>query len=142
MTEFMTGPYQTALTPGELLVALHLPPQNLKSASAFFKLGVTSGGLPVVAAAAFVLLDDENNCLGARIAVGGIAPVAQLIEGVDERLVDWRGEPALAHATATDLAPSVPVQSDHFATAEYRNRVVAALSAEALLVAYRRAVRA
>lgn len=141
MPEFMTGSYQTARAPGELLVALHLPPQNLKTASAFRKVGVTTGGAPIVAVAAFLELDQENTCIGARIGIGGITPVARLVEGAEERFAGWRGEAEHARAAAAELAQAVPTQSDHLASAEYRTEVIAALSAEALLAAYRRALR-
>jgi len=141
MPEFMIGPYKTAREPGELLVAIHMPTQNLKTASAFRKIGATTGGEPVIAVAVFLELDREGTCLSARIGVGGITPVARLIDGVAERFSGWTGDADSAREMMTELAATVPVQSDHLACAETRTAMIAKLSLDALLAAYRRALR-
>lgn len=95
LADFVLGPRQTALRPGELLVGLHVPTHAPDTIARFFKLGARRYLVISIAMLSIVLEPDAEGCIGcARIAVGACSPVARRLPALEARLV---GEP-MRHA--------------------------------------------
>ncbi|OSP55874.1 xanthine dehydrogenase family protein subunit M [Pseudoruegeria sp. SK021] len=111
LATFVTGPRQTQLRPGDLMVALYVPALPDSSQSSFLKLGSRRYLVISIAMVAVVLwLDDQDRVVGARVAVGACSAVAQRLPKLE---ADLRGrpvrdlltEPLVTKAHLASLAP-------------------------------------
>lgn len=74
LEEFLLGPGQTALRPGEILTAVLLGPPAEGTRSVFLRKGRVKMDLPIASVAALVERDGAT-CTRVRIAAGAVAPV-------------------------------------------------------------------
>jgi carbon-monoxide dehydrogenase medium subunit len=132
--EFFVDYLQTALEPGELVVAIRLPPAPAGTASAYQKFTRVEGDFATVSVAV-VLAMDGRTCRDIRIAIGACAPVPVRVPAAEEAL---RGtaldEAALAGACETLAAACDPVD-DFRGSGEYRLMLVPVLVARAISAA-------
>jgi carbon-monoxide dehydrogenase medium subunit len=70
---FLTGPYQTALAPGELLTAIELPPRPDRTGLCHLRMKLTER--PVVTVTAQITLAPRGDVAQARLVVGSVAGV-------------------------------------------------------------------
>ena len=70
---FLTGPYQTALAPGELLTAVELPPRPDRTGLSHLRMKLTER--PVVTVTARLTLAPRGDVAQARLIVGSVASV-------------------------------------------------------------------
>lgn len=123
--DFLTGYRATALAPGEIVTALHIPRWD-GARGRFAKLGARRYLVISIAMAAGVLRLDGARIAEARIAVGACSPVARRLPALEAALrgvalADAAGVPQTAH-----LAPLAPI-GDIRATAAYRQDAALAL---------------
>ncbi|MDP3264559.1 MAG: FAD binding domain-containing protein [Tabrizicola sp.] len=117
---FLTGPRQTALRPGELLVAVHIPPSGLTGRSTFLKLGARSHlVISIVMVAARVVLDG-GRVVSAAIAVGSCSATAQRLPLVEAALIGTTPDAAPSRIRPADVASALSPIDDIRATAAYR----------------------
>jgi carbon-monoxide dehydrogenase medium subunit len=137
---FCTGPGQTVLRKGELLVTIQIPRPAARTADAYLRLiPRTEMDIAVAGAAVSVTLDDTGVCRAARVAIGAVAPTARLVPDAADALVGSRltGE-ALARAAEAASHAADPID-DKRATAAYRRSVVGVLTKRAAAAAAERA---
>jgi len=127
LSEFITGPRATALRPGELLVAVHVPRDAGQGASRFLKLGARKYLVISIAMVAARVVAEAGRAARVALAVGACGPVATRLRAVEERLV---GRPLEELAGAIDaeaagaaLAPIDDLRGD----AAYRRHAAAEL---------------
>ncbi len=110
LADFLRGPRQTALAPGELLTAIHLP-EPPGAESAFVKLGSRAYLVISYVMVAVLLELDGGGIRRARIAVGACSPVAQRLSRLEGALAGQPlaalDDPALV--SAAHLAPLSPI---------------------------------
>jgi CO/xanthine dehydrogenase FAD-binding subunit len=127
LREFITGPRRTALAPGELVVAIHVPRPRHDARSAFLKLGARRYLVISIAMAAATLESAEGRVVSARIAVGACSPVAERLPALEAALVGAPLDARLAdRVDAAHLAPLSPID-DVRGSAGYRSDVVVTL---------------
>ena len=138
--QVQVSPGRNALGPGEILVALRLPPRPARSADAYLRLiPRTEMDIAVVVAGVNLTLDAAGVVTAARVAVGAVAPTTLLVPAAGEALVGSKLEDsAIAAMEAAVKAVCRPI-SDKRGTAEYRTRIAAVLSRRAAHIAYERA---
>jgi len=137
--EFLIGPLETARRGDEMLEGVRFARPALRTGSAYRKWGLVKDSLPVVGICVKVELDASGICTAARIALSGLPAGAQLASSGVEQLVGSRGEhDALARAFSA-IAESVDVQSDKWATDEYRKQLIRTLGADVASTAFARA---
>lgn len=138
--QFCTGPGQTVLAPGELLVALRVPRPPARTADAYLRLTPRSEmDIAVAGAAVSVTLDARGVCTAARVAIGAVAPTARLVSEAADALVGSPIDvPALERAATAASAAARPVD-DKRGTAAYRRQVVGVLTRRAATIASARA---
>lgn len=138
--DFTTGPGQTVLGRGDVLVALLVPMPAPRTADAYLRLiPRTEMDIAVVGAAVSVTLDGSGVCTAARVAVGAVAPTALLVPEAGEALVGSRlDDDALRRAAAAASAAAHPID-DKRGTTAYRRQVAGVLTRRAALIAGRRA---
>lgn len=128
LSEFLVGPNQTTIRPGELVVSLRWPVPPARSAGAFRKIGLRKGSVcSVVSAAVMVQLDDKGICQSARIALGAVAPAPIRVPAAEKLLLgrDLQAD-LIAHAGELAWEAAKPI-SDLRGSADYRRRAVAVL---------------
>jgi carbon-monoxide dehydrogenase medium subunit len=137
---FATGPGQTILERGELVVEIEVPAPAPRSADAYLRLiPRTEMDIAVVGSAVQLTLDDAGVVSSARVALGAVAPTVLEAPEVVEALVGTRlEEAALARAGSAASAAARPID-DRRGTVAYRKKVVGVLTRRAARIAYERA---
>ncbi|MEX2408966.1 MAG: xanthine dehydrogenase family protein subunit M, partial [Rhodovibrionaceae bacterium] len=132
--EFFLDRYTTALEPGELVAAIHVPPAPAGSVGHYEKLARVSGDYAIVSVA-LVLAMDGGLCSAAQIAVGACGPVPIRLAAAEEALVGSSLDAeTLAWGGAMLAEASDPVD-DVRGSADYRRRVIPRLLAKAVAAA-------
>jgi carbon-monoxide dehydrogenase medium subunit len=139
--DFVTGPGETVLAPGELLVQLQVPARAAGSADAYLRLTPrTEMDIAVAGAGVMVTLDAAGRCTAARVALGAVAPTAILVPAAAEALVGSEvDETALARVAEAASAATRPID-DRRGTAAYRRHVAGVLARRAAGIAAQRAL--
>ena len=119
--DFFRGLFETALNPGEIVIAVHLPPGPAGAGAAYEKLSLVAGDFAIVSVAA---IGRET----VDLAVGGCGPTPILLAGV-------AAETDALLAAGRALAASCNPPGDHRASAAYRRRVLPELIRRAGLAA-------
>ncbi|MCC8430511.1 FAD binding domain-containing protein [Reyranella aquatilis] len=124
---FVTGVRRTALMPGELVTALHVPRPENEARSAFLKLGARRYLVISIAMASVVVEISDRAVAAARIAVGACSPVAQRLPDLEQALVGAPADARLGERIKPrHLAPLSPID-DVRGSAGYRNDVALVL---------------
>jgi len=124
LRQFITGVRRTALAPGELVVAIHVPRPGHEAQSAFLKLGTRRYLVISIAMAAATLEIAEGHVAAARIAVGACSPVAERLPALEAALAGAPVDGRLAdRVDAAHLAPLSPID-DVRGSAAYRSDAV------------------
>lgn len=141
---FVTGPGRTTAHPGEILIAVVLPPFQGpgRAGSAYVRLEYRLAmEIAIVGAAAVVRLDDRDRCIDARVALTAVAPTCiraiqteEILRGkaIDSELLERAAGAAVASARPID---------DVRASADYRTAMVPVIVRRALTRALDRAQR-
>jgi CO/xanthine dehydrogenase FAD-binding subunit len=133
VSEFVTGPKQTALSPGELVTAVRVP--VARGPQEFLKVGVRNAMVIAVANCALALDLDRRRLACALGAVGPVSIRDHDAERWATMRLDWDARPALEPGVADGFghrmaAASRPID-DHRATAAYRRHAVEVLARRA-----------
>lgn len=137
--DFFLGPLTTAIEPGELLVAVELEPPPPGSGSAFVEVARTHGAFALAAAAAVLHLDDGGGIDHARLALAGLGGVPHVPAWLDEVAGGEAPDEALFRRVGERVRDEVEPFDDVHASAQYRKRIAAVLTARALATAAARA---
>lgn len=132
--DFMIGPGETALKPGEILVEMRLPPPPAKSSNAYLRfIPRNEMDIAVVCAAANITLDGKGDtCTAATVAIGAVGPTPILVEAAGAVLTGGKlDEAALKKAAKAASAAARPID-DHRGTVEFRTHVAGVLTRRAV----------
>jgi CO/xanthine dehydrogenase FAD-binding subunit len=134
--EFMVGVKRTALAPGELVAAVHVP--VLDGWQGYAKVGVRNAMVIAVASACLVV---DRTGHSVRVALGAVGPTVLRVRDAEAWVVeqvDWerhclRGDPtAVADAFGAMARDASRPIDDHRSTADYRSHAVAVLAGRLL----------
>ena len=130
--EFVTGPGETVLGPGEILVDIRIPAPQGQTADCYQRfIPRNEMDIAVVGVGSCVALDGDT-CTAARIGLGAVAPTQLFAEEASAYLV---GKPLSDEniARAAELAQGIarPI-SDMRGTAEFRTHLVGVLTRRTL----------
>lgn len=132
LADFLLGPRRTALTPGEVLAAVLIPPAGLRGRSAFVKLGARSHLVISIAMVAARLVVEGGRIAEAAVAVGACSPVAARLPLVEAALVGAEPGSAADRVAAADVQASLAPIDDVRATADYRRQAAVGLVRRAI----------
>jgi carbon-monoxide dehydrogenase medium subunit len=137
--DFFVDLLATALRPEEILIALRVPALPARSGDAYAKHRHPASGFAVVGVAARVVLDGRGSLGEVRVGITGVGPKAYRPAALEAALLGKspgrkRLEEACAHA-----ADGVDVNSDLYASAEYRRHLAAVYARRAIEKALERA---
>lgn len=125
--DFLTGPRRTALQPGELMVAVHLPRAAGRGASRFLKLGARRYLVISIAMVAVRIVVSEGRAAGLALAVGACGPVATRLPAVEAALTGLPLADLAAAIRAEDVAEALTPIDDIRGDAGYRREVAVEL---------------
>ena len=136
---FYQGYRKVALAPGELIVAVDLPPPAPRATHFFRKVGTRRAqSISKVVFAGLLRLDRAGLVEQVRLAYGSVAPVPLRARAAEEALLDEKlTAPTVARALAAldrDLSPIDDIRSDR----EYRRAVAGHLLEQFLRIAAKR----
>ena len=129
---FMTGLFVTALEPGELLVAIEIPPMAPRTGWGFLEMARRHGDFALAGVACTLTLDDTGTCEDARIVAFGIGDGPVLCTAAAEVLVGATPGLEVFREAASVVASDVTPSSDVHASAAYRRSLVEVLTRRAL----------
>ena len=136
----ITGPGETCLEKGEMVVSFLLPERPPHSGDAYLRFTPrTEMDIAVVGAAVNLTLDDGGTCIAARVAVGAVAPTPLLVPDAADALIGSKVDgAALENLSAAASAACSPI-NDKRGTIEYRTQVAGVLARRAAIIAIDRA---
>ena len=138
--DFFVTYLTTSLAPDELVVEVRFPVPASGTGWAFQEMARRRGDFAIVAAAALLSMDGET-ISGARIAVGGAAPIAFRATDAESVLVGQRWSTELAAEAAVRAAAMTDPEGDIHGSADYRRHLAGVLTRQALALAPERAER-
>jgi carbon-monoxide dehydrogenase medium subunit len=139
IASFFTGPFETALRPGEILTEIRVPVPAARSGGAYLKLERKVGDFATVAVAVQLTLDAAGACAQAGIGLTnvGLTPIkATAAEGA---LRGARPDEATIKRAAGLAAEAAQPSADLRGSVEYKKDLVRVLTARALRKALERA---
>lgn len=145
VADFFTGIYETALEPGEIVVAVEVPRLPAGAGTAYCKF--VTGPItdrPCVGIAAVVAKDASGRCAGVRVAVGGGLGMTSrplLVEGLDRIATGEPFSERLVDAVAEEAHRQADPMSDLRASSWYRKEMARVFTRRALREAEQRAQR-
>lgn len=127
LSQFVTGVRRTALRPGELVVAIHVPRPRHDARAAFLKLGARRYLVISIAMASAVLEAADGKVAAARVAVGACSPVAERLPALERALAGAPLDGRLGdRVDRAHLAPLSPID-DVRGSVGYRSEAVLVL---------------
>lgn len=139
--EFFVTYFTTSLMPDEMIYEIQLPVLPAHYGWSFQEIARRHGDFALVAVAALVGLDSEERITFVRLAWGGVGPVPEVADEIEDQLLGQPPHPELLRRVAKDAAARLNPDGDLHASAEYRRSVAGVLGYRALLKAAERARR-
>jgi len=138
----VTGPGQTSLQKGELIVEFHIPKPKPHQSDAYLRfIPRTEMDIAVVGCAVNVTLDGNGTCTDARVVLGAVAPTQVVAEEAGAALVGHKlDNDTLAKLDAAAGRACKPI-NDKRGTIEYRVKVAGVLARRAAAIAFERAAK-
>ena len=138
--DIVTGPGQTSLKAGEMVVDFYFPPRPARSGDAYLRfIPRTEMDIAVVGAGISVTLDETGVCSAARVALGAVAATQLVVEdGATALIGSTLDDAALEKLDAAARAACRPID-DKRGTIEYRIKVAGVLARRAAKIAQQRA---
>ncbi|MGH6894887.1 MAG: FAD binding domain-containing protein [Dongiaceae bacterium] len=121
--EFFLDWYETALKPGEVIVAVHLPPASKGAVGHYDKLSRVEGDY-ATASVAVVLAMDKGVCNSIAIAVGACGPTPLRLAAAEQTLLGTRLDDGALAVAGKRLAETADPVDDVRASADYRRLVI------------------
>jgi len=137
-TDFFVEMLTTALQPGEVLREIRIPGGKGKIAQAYVKVRHPASGFAVVGVAVNLSVDG-GKCQSAGIGITGVSPKAYRAASVESALKGNALDAKTLGAAAAHAADGVDVNSDLYASAEYRKQLATVYTRRALEIAAARA---
>ena len=138
--DIVTGPGQTSLKAGEMVVDFYFPPRPARSGDAYLRfIPRTEMDIAVVGAGISLTLDEAGVCSAARVALGAVAATQLVVEdGAAALIGSTLDDAALEKLDAAARAACRPID-DKRGTIEYRTKVAGVLARRAAKIAQQRA---
>ncbi|MEK9673169.1 MAG: xanthine dehydrogenase family protein subunit M [Rhodospirillaceae bacterium] len=138
--KLLTGPGKTGLKKGEFAVALVLPRPAKKSGDAYLRfIPRTEMDIAVVGAGIALTLNKDGTCKSARLALGAVAPTAQLVPAASKILVGNKLDDDVLAALADVASAACKPIDDKRGTIDFRTKVAGVLACRAAKIAWERA---
>jgi carbon-monoxide dehydrogenase medium subunit len=135
--DFFVEMLTTALQPGEILREIRIPAAKGKTGQAYLKVRHPASGFAVVGVAVNLSIDG-GKCQSAAVGITGVAAKAYRAAKVESALKSNALDARTLASAAAHAADSVDVNSDLYASAEYRKQLATVYTRRALELALSR----
>jgi carbon-monoxide dehydrogenase medium subunit len=136
---FFTGPFTTALEPGEILVEIRVPAPEPRSGGAYLKLERKVGDFATAAVAAQVTLGPDGTCTRAGVALTNVGSTAIQARKAEAFCQGKRLDDAVVREAGRLASGEAEPSEDLRGSVEYKRDLVRVLTARALRRAAERA---
>jgi CO/xanthine dehydrogenase FAD-binding subunit len=127
------GPGRTNLAPGELMVAIKLPPARRRSAAAYLRFTPRREmDIAVAGCGVWLRLDADDAIVEARLVLAAVAPTPIRAPSAERRLVGERPSAAVFEEAGRLAAKDARPISDTRGSADFRRTLVPVLTARSL----------
>ena len=141
LDQFFKGPGITAIEPGEIMIAVTVPPPPAKSGASYRHIS-PRGKVDISSVCVGAMLTMSGQiCKEARIALGAVAPIPMRAVEAEKMLMGNRLSKELIRMAGLKACEESKPISDMRASAEYRKKMVAVLTERALTEARERALK-
>jgi carbon-monoxide dehydrogenase medium subunit len=137
--EFFVDLLTTALEPGEILKEIRIPLPSGRFGQTYMKVRQPASGFAMVGIAVTLMKDAKGACQGAGIGITGVGPKAYRARGVEEVLRGSALDAKVISSAAARVTERVDVNSDLFASTEYRKYLAEVYARRAIEAAASRA---
>ena len=120
--EFFTGPGETVLDDSEMVVSIKVPKLERNASSAFLKAGRVTADIAKVNVAS-VVTRKNGSCVGAGIALGGVAPTPMRARKAEAFIEGRELSDTIMKETAEIAASETSCITDVRSTEEYRREI-------------------
>ncbi len=135
-----TGPGQTSLAKGEIVVSFQFPARPPRSGDAYLRfIPRTEMDIAVVGAGVNLTLDADGACSDARVALGAVAERALLVTEAASALIGTKVDEAALDKLAEAASAACRPIDDKRGTVAFRTRVAGVLARRAAVSAVARA---
>jgi aerobic carbon-monoxide dehydrogenase medium subunit len=135
-----TGPGQTSLADGEMIVSFFLPAQNAKGGDAYLRfIPRTEMDIAVVGVGVNLTLDGDGVCTAARVSLGAVAPTALLVDDAAKALIGTKVDDAAMDNLAAAASAACNPIDDKRGTIEFRTKVAGVIARRTAAIALDRA---
>jgi carbon-monoxide dehydrogenase medium subunit len=137
-----TGPGETSLAKGEIVVSIFLPSRPPRSGDAYLRfIPRTEMDIAVVGVGVSLSLDEGGTCGAARVALGAVAERALLVSEAAQALIGTTLDAAALIRLGEAASAACRPIDDKRGTKEYRVKVAGVLARRAAGIALERAER-
>jgi carbon-monoxide dehydrogenase medium subunit len=136
--DFFVEMLTTSLQPGEILREIRIPSGKGKPAQAYVKVRHPASGFAVVGVAVNLAIDG-GKCQSAAIGITGVSPKAYRASKVENALKGNALDAKTLSSACAHAADGVDVNSDLYASAEYRKQLATVYTRRAIELAASRA---
>ena len=137
--DFFVDLLTTALQPGEILREIRITAPTGRVGQSYMKVRQPASGFAMVGIAVSLVKDNKGACQSAGIGVTGVAAKAYRARGVEQALKGSSLDAKAIAAAAAKVGDGVDVNSDLFASAEYRKHLAEIYTRRAIELAASRA---
>ena len=140
--EVITGPGQTALAAGEIVVSFTFPRRPPRSGDCYLRLTPrTEMDIAVVGAAVNLTLEESGVCSAARVSLGAVAPTPLLVGDAAAALIGTKVDDAALDALSRAASAACNPIDDKRGTIGYRIKTAGVMTRRAAETALARARR-
>lgn len=132
LEDFFTGPGETVLKRGELLVEIQVPVPSSGTKGVYLKHGRSAVDLATVGVAVIMALESGGVCRDIKIVLGAVAPTPMRAKKAEGVLRGKKVEAALIEKAAQAASAEAQPITDVRASAEYRKEMVKVFTRRAL----------
>ncbi len=137
--DFFVDMLTTSLQPGEVLREIRITPPKGKVGQCYIKVRQPASGFALVGVAVSLVLDSAGKCQSAGVGMTGVAAKAYRAGKVESALKGNTLDARTLAAAAAHAADGADVNSDLFASSEYRKQLAEVYTRRALETAASRA---
>lgn len=135
VSDFLRGPYSTALAPGEVLTKIHIPPADPSARFGFVKHRLRQFDSALVSVGCLLAIED-GKIASATIACGAVGPVPLRLRACERLIASQEPDDELFHEAGARGAAGVEIATAHpVIRQDYKRDVLPAIIARALRAA-------
>ena len=132
LEEFFTGPGETVMQTGELMVEIQVPPMSSHTKGVYLKHTTRGIANPAIVGVAVIAAMDGKKCIEAKLVLGAVAPTPIRAKKTEEILRGAEMDDALIEKAAQAASEESSPISDVRASAEFRKDMVKVFTGYAL----------